>query len=821
MPTPDQDVVDIKPLRTLAPMFPAPLGVNTFNQPSTTPPMVFVTPAGQFPGAFGALNHPGFRSFAAFGGQDAAGRQPASSGGQGAGFGGQSAGNGGRATAFGRQAADNGGQTAANGASNAGASADMPIDATPIATYKPKPSATAFGGQSADNGGRATAANGVSNAGASADMPIDATPIAAYKPKLPATAFGGQSAGNGGRATAANGTSNVGASLDMPIDATPIAAYKPKTPTVISLDDDDDDDEHYAGNQTSASGRKIRRPPHLSGYKTSNGSGSNSNNGVKIKRHKSSNKKAGADHEFTFVPNLSSDPREVVEDVLMTFEALRRRQLQLDEAQEAGKRADLKVSAIMMAKNLRANIGKRIGVVPGIEIGDIFYFRMELCVIGLHAPSMAGIDYMTVKFADEDDDSLAICIVAAGVYENDDDATDTLVYSGSGGNNKNNEEMHDQKLERGNLALERSLSRKNVIRVVRGYKDPGCLAGKVYIYDGLYKIHESWMERTKAGINCFKYKLLREPGQPEGVAIWKMSRKWVENPDTRGNVLHPDLSSGAENLPVCLVNDVNSEKGPGLFTYVTELKYLKPLSSLKPLQSCTCVNSCVPIDTSCGCAQCNGGYLPYSSAGLLVCRKPRIYECGESCLCSDNCRNRVTQKGVRVHFEVFRTENRGWGLRSWDPIRAGSFICEFVGEVIDDAELNLDDSRDDYLFETVCPGEKTLKWNYGPELIGEQSTNISADTFEPLPIKISAKKMGNISRFMNHSCAPNAFWQPVHFDHGDDGHPHIMFFALKHIPPMTEITYDYGEIGADSSGIGSPRAKSCLCGSSNCRGYFC
>nr|XP_051227175.1 histone-lysine N-methyltransferase, H3 lysine-9 specific SUVH1-like isoform X2 [Lolium perenne] len=751
VPTPDQDVLDIKPLRTLSPMFPAPLGVNTFNQPSSpgTPPMVFVTTAGQFPG---------LRSFSAFGAQDAAGGRPASSNAQATGFCGQSAGNGGHATGFGGQSAVYGGKTAANGTSNAGASADVPIDATPISVCKPTPPPT-----------------------------------------------------------------NAGASAGTPIYATPLAAYKPKTPNVIQLDDDDDDndDDDYAVNQTSASGRAIKRPYRLSGYRTSGGLGSDSNSGVKIKRHKSSNRMAGTDHEFTLEPHSSSDPREVVEEVLMTFEALRRRHLQLDEAQETGKRADLKASAIMNAKNLRANAGRRIGGVPGVEIGDIFYFRMELSIIGLHAPSMAGIDYMTATFGDRDDDSVAICIVAAGVYENDDDATDTLVYSGSGGNNRNNEDMHDQKLERGNLALERSLSRKNVIRVVRGYKDPGCLAGKIYMYDGLYKIHESWKERTRAGINCFKYKLVREPGQPEGFAIWKMSRKWVANPDTRGNVLHPDLSSGAEYLPVCLVNDVNSEKGPGLFTYISEVKYLKPLSSLKPLQGCRCVSACLPTDSTCGCSQCNGGNLPYSSTGLLVCRKPMIYECGESCLCSVNCRNRVTQKGAKIHFEVFRTENRGWGLRSWDPIRAGSFICEYVGEVIDDEKFSLDDSKDDYLFQTVCPGRKTLKWNYGPELIGEQSANVSPDTFEPLPIKISAKKMGNISRFMNHSCAPNAFWQPVQFDHGDDGHPHIMFFALKHIPPMTELTYDYGEIGADSSGIGSPRAKSCLCGSSNCRGYFC
>ncbi|KAE8787630.1 Histone-lysine N-methyltransferase, H3 lysine-9 specific SUVH1 [Hordeum vulgare] len=717
MPTPDQSVLDVQPLRTLAPMFPAPLGVNTFNLTNTTPPLVFVTSAGQFPGGFGAPGHPAFRSFAAaFGAQDAYGGQPASSRGQDAG--------GGQATAF-------------------------------------------------------------------ADK------------------------------YAANGATNPGATADCPIDATPISAYRSTPPTIIPLDDDDDDNEHLAGNQTSASGRKIKRPSHLSGYKMSGGFGSDDSNVVKAKRHRSSYRKAGADNEFTLVPLSSSNPREVVEEVLMTFEALRRRYLQVDQAQESSKRPDLKVGAMMMARNLRANIGKRIGVVPGIEIGDIFYFRMELCIIGLHSPTMAGIDYMTHTFGDKDDDSVAICIVAAGVYENEDDATDTLVYSGSGGSSKNNEEMHDQKLERGNLALQTSLLRKNVIRVVRGFKDPGCLGGKVYMYDGLYKIHESWKERTKTGIQCFKYKLLREPGQPEGMSIWKMSQKWVENPATRGRVLHPDLSSGAENLPVCLVNDINSEKGPGLFTYITQVKYPKPLSSMKPLQGCSCLNACLPTDTDCGCAKFNGANLPYSSTGLLVCRKNRLYECGESCQCSVNCRNRVTQKGVRVHFEIFRTGNRGWGLRSWDPIRAGSFICEYVGEVIDDGKSNLDDGEDDYLFQTVCPGEKTLKWNCGPELMGEQSMNNSDDTFVPLPIKISAKRKGNISRFMNHSCSPNAFWQPVQFDHGDDGHPHIMFFALKHIPPMTELTYDYGEIGTDSGGIGSPGAKSCLCGSSNCRGYFC
>uniref|UniRef100_A0ACD5YBF2 Uncharacterized protein n=1 Tax=Avena sativa TaxID=4498 RepID=A0ACD5YBF2_AVESA len=602
----------------------------------------------------------------------------------------------------------------------------------------------------------------------------------------------------------ANGFSHGSTSATRPIDATPISAYKTRSSGVTSLNGDD---EPQSGNQTYASERKAKR---------SSGLAADGSDGVKVKRPKPVYKNLVAGKELAFLPaSCSNNPRETVEAVHMIFEALRRRHLQMDETQDASRRADLKAGAIMMASNIRANVGKKVGTAPGVEIGDIFYFRMELCIIGLHAPSMGGIDYMSAKFGN-DEDSVAICIVAAGGYENEDDDTDTLVYSGSGGNSRNTEERHDQKLERGNLALERSLHRKNEIRVVRGFKDPACLAGKIYIYDGLYKIEESWKERTKFGINCFKYRLQREPGQRDGAAIWKMTQRWIQDASTRGRVILRDLSAGAETIPVCLVNEVDHEKGPGHFTYTNQVKYLRPISSMRPLQGCACQSVCLPGDSNCACGQHNGGDLPYNSSGVLVCRKPVIYECGEACHCTLNCRNRVTQKGIRYHFEVFRTTNRGWGLRCWDPIRAGAFICEYAGEVIDELKVNLDDSEDDYIFQTVCPGEKTLKWNFGPELLGEDSTYVSADEFEPLPIKISAKNMGNVSRFMNHSCSPNVFWQPVQYNHGDDKHPHIMFFALNHIPPMTELTYDYGVVGAEPS----RRTRNCMCGSLTCLGVF-
>uniref|UniRef100_A0ACD5TA21 Uncharacterized protein n=2 Tax=Avena sativa TaxID=4498 RepID=A0ACD5TA21_AVESA len=665
IPGPNQELLDIRPLRSLAPMLPAPMGVNITQ--SSTPPLVCVTP-GQFPTGFGAGNLPAFGSFATF-------------------------------------------SATANGFWHAGTSANGPIDATPISSYKKRSSVTSNG-----------------------------------------------------------------------------------------------DGEPHSGNQTYVSERKAKR---------SSGLAADGSNGVKVKRPKPVYKNLVADKELAFLPTSNSNPRDTVEAVHMIFEALRRRHLQMDETLDARKRADLKAGAIMIASNIRANVGKKIGTAPGVQIGDIFYFRMELCVIGLHAATMSGIDYMSAKFGN-DEDSVAICIVAAGGYENEDDDTDTLVYSGSGGNSRNTEEMHDQKLERGNLALERSLHRKNEIRVVRGFKDPACVAGKIYIYDGLYKIQESWKERTKFGINCFKYRLQREPGQPDGSVIWKMTQQWIQNASTRGKVILHDLSSGAETIPVCLINEVDHEKGPRHFTYTNEVKYLRPLSYMRSLQGCHCQSVCVPGDSNCACGQHNGGDLPYNSSGVLVCRKPVIYECGEACHCTLNCRNRVTQKENRYHFEVFRTTNRGWGLRCWDPIRAGAFICEYAGEVIDELKVNLDDSEADYIFQTVCPGEKTLKWNFGIELLGEESTYVSADDFEPLPIKISAKSRGNVSRFMNHSCSPNVFWQPVQYNHGDDKHPHIMFFALRHIPPMTELTYDYGVVGAEPS----RRTRNCMCGSLSCRGVF-
>ncbi|KAJ6713199.1 HISTONE-LYSINE N-METHYLTRANSFERASE H3 LYSINE-9 SPECIFIC SUVH1 [Salix purpurea] len=529
-------------------------------------------------------------------------------------------------------------------------------------------------------------------------------------------------------------------------------------------------------------------------------------------RPKSSKKRARKIHDLDFTLSVDENDfvvgvslserddgnREVVHSIQMRFDALRRRLSQLEDAKEspAGiiRRADLKAGNILMTKQ------------------------------GLHAQSMAGIDYMSVRNGLEEE-PLAVSIVSSGYYEDDAEDKDVLIYTGQGGAANRDKGATDQKLERGNLALERSLRRGNEVRVVRGMKDSVNQASKVYVYDGLYRIQESWVEKAKSGCNIFKYKLVRIPGQPDAFGVWKSIEKWREGLSSRAGLILPDLTSGAESKPVALVNDVDEEKGPAYFTYVSTIKYSKSFKLTPPAYGCNCQNACQPGNLNCSCIRKNEGNFPYTTNGVLVCRAPMIHECGPTCPCFPNCKNRASQTGLKVHMEVFKTKDRGWGLRSWDSFRAGTFICEYAGEVIEKvSQVGEEGEGDDYVFDTSRVYE-SFKWNYEPGLVEEDgSIEAIEEPNVPSPLVISSKNVGNVARFMNHSCYPNVFWQPIMYENNRESLIHIAFFAMRHIPPMTELTFDYGksrlgEAAADGGSTSRGRRK-CLCGAPICRGNF-
>ena len=68
------------------------------------------------------------------------------------------------------------------------------------------------------------------------------------------------------------------------------------------------------------------------------------------------------------------------------------------------------------------------------------------------------------------------------------------------------------------------------------------------------------------------------------------------------------------------------------------------------------------------------------------------------CKCNVSmCHNRVIQHGISVRLQVFRTWGMGWGVRALADIPKGSFVCEYVGELISDSEA--DTREDSYLFD--------------------------------------------------------------------------------------------------------------------------
>ncbi|KAG7532382.1 SRA-YDG [Arabidopsis thaliana x Arabidopsis arenosa] len=209
-------------------------------------------------------------------------------------------------------------------------------------------------------------------------------------------------------------------------------------------------------------------------------------------------------------------PREKVLEVLSLFKQV---YSQLDRDKKARRcgdfldatsRIDLKTLTVLENMGKQVNTEKRIGSVPGVEVGDVFQYKTELRLVGLHSKTMCGIDYLKIG-----DDRLATSIVASEGYGyNDTFKSGVMIYTGEGGNViSKDKKTEDQKLVKGNLALATSMRQKKQVRVIRG-EERWDHKGKRYVYDGLYMVEKYWPEREVRGKTVYKFKLCRIPGQP-------------------------------------------------------------------------------------------------------------------------------------------------------------------------------------------------------------------------------------------------------------------------------------------------------------------
>ncbi|XP_077060097.1 histone-lysine N-methyltransferase SETMAR [Siphateles boraxobius] len=282
-----------------------------------------------------------------------------------------------------------------------------------------------------------------------------------------------------------------------------------------------------------------------------------------------------------------------------------------------------------------------------------------------------------------------------------------------------------------------------------------------------------------------------------------------------------DLSGGIENVPVLIENSVPKEAFSG-FQYVPE-NVQGPGCDLDPsavtLPGCSCrTRSCLP-DT-CPCLRFGQ---TYDSEGRLNQQQEDagysrpVFECNALCACGDSCQNRVVQNGVDVGLGVFSSKDKGLGVEALERLPCGRFVCEYAGEIIGSHE-----ARHRQLSQTP------LDMNYIIAVREHSGGDGVTQTF------VDPVAVGNVGRFINHSCQPNLLMVPVRVH---SLLPRLALFANRDIERYEELTFDYAggqnsstdaltwdntqsgtHTGPDGDKI--PQKKVCRCGASNCSGFL-
>ncbi|XP_068171920.1 histone-lysine N-methyltransferase SETMAR [Antennarius striatus] len=238
------------------------------------------------------------------------------------------------------------------------------------------------------------------------------------------------------------------------------------------------------------------------------------------------------------------------------------------------------------------------------------------------------------------------------------------------------------------------------------------------------------------------------------------------------------------------------------------------------LPGCFCVSQSCFVQ-SCSCLQTHGQAYNNTSTLLHACRIDSgycspVFECNALCSCSDACSNRVVQRGLNVRLEVYNTENKGWGLRTLEAIQRGSFVCEYAGEVI-----SFEEARRRH------HAQKSMENNYIIAIREYAGAGAITETF------VDPAVVGNVGRFLNHSCQPNLLMHPVRVH---SVVPRLALFAGRNIDAQEELTFDYS--GGDSnqppvelcstqaeapmrnSQHDSYQRKECRCGANNCAKFL-
>uniref|UniRef100_A0AC35FXC1 SET domain-containing protein n=1 Tax=Panagrolaimus sp. PS1159 TaxID=55785 RepID=A0AC35FXC1_9BILA len=266
-------------------------------------------------------------------------------------------------------------------------------------------------------------------------------------------------------------------------------------------------------------------------------------------------------------------------------------------------------------------------------------------------------------------------------------------------------------------------------------------------------------------------------------------------------IVMQDLSEGKESFPIRVINNYNNDL-PG-FAYTTGNEFTEFVNDELRKEN----GGKLPEEKGCDCefneitqTWCGEDCKCESRSRINFDPKNRIVEdpwnndfyedfyieCGLHCNCRGKCNRRILagtsafKKGKcnrrilpgtsalkKLHLEYF--PDKGYGVIVDQPVSTGMPICEYRGLVsIQEKDiLNPSHYQEDLLID-----------NKGLHFI------------------IDAAEIGNVSRFINHSCAANLIQICVYSSIPSlrkiPPMPRVALVARRDIRPGTELTFDYG-----------------------------
>jgi SET domain-containing protein len=167
--------------------------------------------------------------------------------------------------------------------------------------------------------------------------------------------------------------------------------------------------------------------------------------------------------------------------------------------------------------------------------------------------------------------------------------------------------------------------------------------------------------------------------------------------------------------------------------------------------------------------------ISYQRKRLLQPVSSGIYECNSKCSCHrQHCSNRVLQQGLFVQLQLFKDKHKGWGLRTLHDLPRGTFICQYVGELLTSDQGHERAQTIDDKYQTSLDLVKQICY----ETSQDDNEN---DDDDDEPYVIDGSLYSNLGKYFNHSCDPNMYIQNVFIESHDLHFPNLGLFTRTRI----------------------------------------